>query len=121
MRDEEQYLSDIVEASELIHEQVATITFEDFRNNKTLQQSILFGFAIIGEAANKISSETKEKYSEIEWSAIISFRNIIVHAYFSLNLKTVWDAATNRVVPLAEHIRSIIKHEFGADIDETEK
>ncbi len=121
MRVEEQYLSDIVEAAELISEQVATITYEDFLVDKTLQQSILFGFTIIGEAANKISSKTKGIYTEIEWSSLISFRNIIVHAYFSLNLKTVWDAATNRVVPLAEHVRSIIKHEFDNDITRTEE
>jgi hypothetical protein len=30
MRDEEQYLSDIVSAAELIGEQVAVITFEEF-------------------------------------------------------------------------------------------
>ena len=114
-------MSDIVEAAELINEQVATITYEDFLGNKMLQQSILFGFAVIGEAANKISSETREKYSEIEWSSIINFRNIIVHAYFSLNLKTVWDAATKRVLPLAEHVRAIIKHEFADDVNETEE
>ena len=113
MRDEKQYLSDIVEAAELINEQVTNVAYEDFLDNKTLQQSVLFGFAIIGEAASKLSPIIKENYSEIEWSSIISFRNIIVHAYFSLNLKTVWAAATNRVMPLAEQVRAIIAHEFG--------
>ncbi len=121
MRDEKQYLSDIVEAAKLINEQITNVSFEDFLVDKTLQQSILFGFTIIGEAASKISSKTKESYSEIEWSSIVSFRNIIVHAYFSLNLKTVWAAATNRVVPLAEHITSIINHEFGDEITDTEE
>ncbi len=116
MRDEEQYLSDIVEAAELISTQAAAITYERFLVDKTYQNSILFGFTIIGEAASKISPKTKGQYPEIEWSSIVSFRNIIVHAYFSLNLKTVWDAARNKVVPLAEHVRSIIKHEFSDHI-----
>ena len=121
MRDEKQYLADIVEAAELINEQVANRTYDDFLADKTLQQSILFGFTIIGEAASKVSPKTRETYSEIEWAAIIGFRNIIVHAYFSLNLKTVWDAATKRVVPLAEHIQSIIVLEFSDNIAHLEE
>lgn len=119
MRDEEQYLSDIVEAAGLISEQAAKITYDEFLINKTFQNSILFGFTIIGEAANKISRNTKENYPEIEWSTIVSFRNIIVHAYFSLNLKTVWDAAINRALPLAEQVRSIIKREFENELSDT--
>lgn len=121
MRDEEQYLSDIVEAAELIDKQLGGVAFSDFLADKTLQQSILFGFTIIGEAANKVSAKTRESYPEIAWPSIIGFRNIIVHGYFSLNLKTVFDAAKKRVLPLAEHVRSIIKHEFADQPPEAEQ
>ncbi len=87
MRDDKQYLTDIVNAADLISLHVSGRTLEDFLDDKMLQPSVLFSFTIIGEAANKLSSLTKESYPEIEWSSIISFRNIIVHAYFSLNLK----------------------------------
>ncbi len=113
MRDEKQYLYDIVDAAETITSQVADMTFEDFLANKMLQQSILFGFTIIGEAANKISPETKQEHPDIDWQSIIGFRNTIVHAYFSLNLETVWTAATKHVLLLCEHVQAIIRHKFG--------
>ena len=117
MRDEKQYLYDIVDATETIISHVADISFDRFLDNKMLQQSVLFSFTIIGEAANKISIETKEAYPEIDWSSVIGFRNTIVHAYFSLNLETVWTAATKHVLPLGGHVRSIIRHQFGDDED----
>ena len=119
MRDERQYLDDIVEAAELIHAHVRFASFEEFEKDQMLQRAVLFNFTVIGEASNKLSSTTRERYPEISWSSMISFRNIIVHAYFSLSLITVWKAAKRRVVPLAEQIRAIIKRDFPDDPADT--
>lgn len=115
MRDDRQYLSDIVEAAELIDQSIKSSTFDEFLRDQVLQRSVLFNFTIIGEAANKVSLRRKESYPEIEWSSLVGFRNIIVHAYFSLNLETVWKAATRRVLPLAEQIRAILRLDFRED------
>ena len=45
-------------------------------------------------AKMKITPEIRDRYSDIEWQSMTSFRNIIVHAYFSLDLDIVWGAAT---------------------------
>jgi uncharacterized protein with HEPN domain len=72
----------------------------------------LHKLTIIGEASARISDELKSRYPEIEWKAIIGFRNIVVHAYFSINWKTVWETAVNRIAPLREQIYTILKYEF---------
>ena len=54
MRDERQYLDDIVEAAELIDEHVKSASLQEFRENMLLQRAVLFNFTIIGEAANKL-------------------------------------------------------------------
>ncbi|MBK9216624.1 MAG: DUF86 domain-containing protein [Chloracidobacterium sp.] len=120
MRDERQYLDDIVEAAELIDQHVKSASLEEFRTNMLLQRAVLFNFTIIGEAANKLSKSTQELYPEIDWSAIIAFRNVIVHAYHSLSLETVWKAAKRRVIPLAEQIEAIIRHDFSQDTEESD-
>lgn len=40
---------------------------------------------IIGEAANLISEETRNNFSEIEWRQIIGIRHILVHEYFGID------------------------------------
>ncbi len=39
---------------------------------------------VIGEAAARLSDEFKTRYSKVEWRDIVAFRNILVHAYFSV-------------------------------------
>lgn len=76
------------------------------------QNAISYNFAIIGEAVTKLSPETVARYPEIEWQSIKGFRNIIVHAYFSLDLEIVWEAAMTKVQPLADRIREIVREDF---------
>jgi len=37
---------------------------------------------IIEEASNRISGETKSKFTSIEWPQIAGMRNVFVHEYF---------------------------------------
>lgn len=47
-------------------------------------------FEIIGEAANRLSEEFKERFPEIDWHRIRGFRNRIVHDYFGIDYSIVW-------------------------------
>jgi len=82
MRDDEQFLLDIVEAAETISASVDGISIEVFRSDILLQRAVLFSFVIIGEASNKLSTSITEFHPEVDWSSMIGFRNIIVHAIF---------------------------------------
>jgi hypothetical protein len=46
-------------------------------------------FEIIGEAANRIDPDFREKNPEIEWTRIRGFRNRIVHDYFGVDHEIV--------------------------------
>ena len=55
------------------------------------QLAILKAVEIVGEAASRVSADTKEAHPEIPWPEIIGLRNRLVHAYFEVNLKRVWE------------------------------
>ena len=53
-----------------------------------------FGLSIIfrwGEASNHLSDSLTEKYEIIPWADLVGLRNIIVHQYFGIDLKQVWE------------------------------
>ena len=52
---------------------------------------------IIGEAAGKISEETRADHDDIPWSAIAGMRNRLVHAYFDIDASIVWVAVTEEI------------------------
>ncbi len=96
MRREELYLTDIIEAATAINEFIAGVDRERFVKDDLLRSAILQKLTIIGEAASRLPKEFQEKHKEIEWVDIIAFRNIAVHAYFSVELEYSMDLGNDK-------------------------
>ena len=82
---------------------------EDFETDRKLVLSIVKSIEIIGEAARKLTTERRESHTDIPWQDIIGMRNRLIHAYFDINLDTVWDTVTNELPPLIEDLEEIIE------------
>ena len=63
---------------------------------------------IIGEAANHISDETKEKFSEIQWRQITGLRHVLVHEYFGIDSRLIWQIIVNDIPLLKIKIKEVI-------------
>ncbi len=106
-------LVDILEAAHHVRQFLeSTDSFDDFVNDEKSQSSVLYQLAIIGESANHLSPELKEKYPEVEWDDIRAFRNYVIHEYFGVALHIVWKAAMVETPQLREQIERIFKTEF---------
>lgn len=71
--------------------------------------AVLYNISVIGEAANKISSDLKNINAEIPWSAIINMRHRIVHDYGNINIQTVKEALDNDLPVLKQQIIDMIR------------
>lgn len=112
MRHEKLYLQDIVEAVGAIERFIKGVSKDDFFVSDLLQSAVLQKLMIIGEAAANLSSELKSHYPQVPWKQIIGFRNIAVHAYFSMNWEIVWVAATKNAPALREQILVIFRNSY---------
>ena len=52
-----------------------------FLTSSLLQDAVIRNLEIIGEAANRVSSQTQELHPEIPWRQMIGMRNRLVHDY----------------------------------------
>ena len=66
-------------------------TRRDLDSDRMLVLSTLKSVEIIGEAASKVSKETRDDHPEIPWASIVGMRNRLIHAYFDIDLDRVWD------------------------------
>lgn len=89
MRSERLYLADIRDAIGLIDRWMADIGDARFLADEMIQSAVLQKLSVIGEAAARLSPETKAGLPNIPWKEIIGFRNIAVHAYFSVDWRVV--------------------------------
>jgi uncharacterized protein with HEPN domain len=81
----------ILDAISEIEEYTHDFDFEDFFRNSMSRFASIKQLEIIGEAANHISPELIDKYPDVEWRKIIALRNILIHEYFGVDAKIIWD------------------------------
>jgi uncharacterized protein with HEPN domain len=58
---------------------------ESFDADRTAQQALACSLAVIGEAARAMSRELHDRYPDVPWRVLITERNVVVHAYHSLD------------------------------------
>lgn len=80
-----------------------------FKKDLNLKDATERRRSIIGEAAKNISLDFKEKYFEIDWRVIAGTREIMVHAYFSVDLNQVWEIVIKDIPLLKNEIENILK------------
>lgn len=55
---------------------------------------------VIGEAASKVSTETRSTLLKIPWREIVGMRHRLVHGYAAVDRDIVWDVVTADLPPL---------------------
>jgi len=89
------------------------MTFEDFLADDRTFDAVMRNLQIIGEAAKNVPTETRLRYPEVEWRKIAGLRDVLAHAYFSLENEILWDVVQNKVPALLEQVQYILETEFG--------
>jgi uncharacterized protein with HEPN domain len=112
MRPEKLYLTDIVDAAQSIEKFLMGQDFEEFERNEMMNSAVLQKLTVIGEAAAHLPKEFTNRYPEVPWLDIVSFRNIAVHEYFAVRWDIVWVAATEEVPVLRGQVEKILQDEF---------
>ena len=84
-------------------------TRTDLDGDRMLLFAVVRAIEIIGEAASRISAETRAMHPVIPWPALIGMRNRIVHAYFDIDADIVWVAVTQEIPALLEQLRAEVE------------
>jgi uncharacterized protein with HEPN domain len=99
MRSDRLYLADILDAIKAIESFTAGIVEERFVADELIQSAVLQKLSVIGEAAGRLSEATRAQAPEVSWKEIIGFRDVAVHAYFSVDWRIVF-VTVNDDLPL---------------------
>lgn len=69
------------------------ITFEEFEDDEKTILALTRAVEIVGEAAKHIPIPLREQYSDVSWKQLVGMRDRLAHAYFSIDLDILWNAA----------------------------
>lgn len=111
MSRDDTYLLDILESAKIAVDYVFDKSWDQFYADTQCQDAVVRRIEIIGEAARRVSEETRAKYPEIEWREMTGMRNLVIHEYDVVDIGQVWDTVKNKIPPLIEKITKIVPPE----------
>jgi uncharacterized protein with HEPN domain len=102
-------VQDILDGMDRLNEYTAGMDFEAFARDPKTVDAVLRQITIIGEAARHIPDAVCERHPDVPWRILSDFRNVVVHAYFGVNLRIVWETVRNDLPPLASALADILR------------
>ncbi|MGH6680411.1 MAG: HepT-like ribonuclease domain-containing protein [Bradyrhizobium sp.] len=81
----------------------------DLDTDTQLIFALLYAIQVVGEAADKISQETRAAHPEIPWPAIIGMRHRLVHAYANIDHDILWTTVTEAAPRLPVEVRKALE------------
>jgi uncharacterized protein with HEPN domain len=104
-------LWDMCEAARRLISLLDGITRARFDQDDLVQLSVERLLLNIGEAARRITQETRDAHPEIPWAQIVGQRNVLVHEYGDVNPALVWLTASRDVPDLLSKLEAIMPPE----------
>lgn len=103
MEKDKLYKEQILDSIKAIDDFIVGKSFEELGSNRLLRDGILHELQIIGEASRRFSKNFKDR-TDIPWQDVSGIRDKIVHDYFTVNLKVIWDTIQNDLPELKQKL-----------------
>jgi len=100
-------IQDILAAIDKIELYLGKQTLTQFKKNQLVIDAIIRNFEIIGEASKNIPPSIKRSYPGIPWKEMNGMRNILIHEYFGVDVKTIWHTAKYHLPDLRVQLENI--------------
>jgi len=108
---------DLIRIRHMLEAGQKAVSFAAGRTKADLDEDDMLAFAlmkaieVMGEAAGKVSSGSKEQFDEIPWPHIVGMRNRLIHGYDDISLDILWKTVTSNLPPLIQALDRIIASE----------
>lgn len=103
------YLKDIINECDYVLKESQKLTYEDFIKDETLKRAFVRSLEVICEAGIQISSKIRHKYPGLPWREMRGMRNKLIHEFFRVDYKIVWETIEKDIPDLKKNVSYIIK------------
>jgi uncharacterized protein with HEPN domain len=115
---DELFLRHIHEEAVFLRDVCADLTYEKLLTDPVMQRAIIRSIEIIGEATKNVSDALKEQHRDVPWKLIAGARDKLIHAYFDVDWRIVWNILQSEIPSLEPRVDSILA-ELGTSHEET--
>ncbi len=108
MRDDTVSLKDMLTHAREAVALLGDTSREEIWKRRMQQLALVQLIEIVGEAANRVTDDTRKAHAEIPWPRIIGMRNRLVHGYDLTDYDLLWDTITYDLPPLIAALEKIV-------------
>ena len=102
------HLHDLLQAGNDIKTFLADRSFDDYKSDDLLRSAVERKFEIMGEALTRIRKDDEQVLTKIrDHRDIISFRNILIHGYDTIDNRIVWGVIQEDLDNLIEDVSAL--------------
>lgn len=98
----------MLKAIKTIESYIHNVTFTQFQQDSMRLDACIRQLGIIGEAGNRVSEDLKNNHPQVPWRPIIGLRNVLIHEYFGVDDKSIWDIVTVNLPVLKANLEIIL-------------
>lgn len=106
-KDPRVYLAHIVECIDRIQEYTSGGR-EAFFLSRLTQDAVIRNLEIIGEAARRVHEDYRQAHPHIPWRKMAALRNVLIHDYEGVDIRTVWLVAENDLPSLRVKLAALL-------------
>lgn len=99
-------VEDILEAIARIERYVEGLSFEQFQADQKTVDAVIRNLEVIGEAVRHLAAHRETLLTGIPWEDIAGMRNVLIHAYFGVDLNIIW----HTIVEDLSELRTQLQH-----------
>jgi len=101
-------VEDILEAVNGACRYIEGMSYDDFLHDRRTVDAVIRKLTIIGEAAVHVPDAICERSPDVPWVDMRAMRNFVVHAYFGVSEKIVWDTVRNDLPGIVEPLNRLL-------------
>lgn len=102
------FLKDIALSCEKIIRYTDELNFEEFCKDEIRYDAVIRNLEVIGEAAKYLPEEVRSSFPKVDWRKVAGLRDILIHAYFSIDNVILWDIIKVKIPELLESLKNPI-------------
>ena len=107
-RDWKLRIADILDAISAIQQHTVGMDYTTFVADRKTVDAVIRNITVIGEAARCIPADVEDATPHIPWRDMREMRNVMVHIYFGVNKRILWDTVQLDLPPLVPRLRELL-------------
>lgn len=107
-RDWRYRVGDILASVEAVLAYTEGMTFDEFMADRRTRDAVIRNLTILGESVRWIPGPIREAHPNVPWTIMRGVRNVVVHEYFGVDDRILWDTVVHDLPPLVSKLEAVL-------------